>query len=127
MMKKKLIFLLISVLLAAQISLAEAPGKISGLVFMDYYYVANHHNENIEGKNGFWLRRVYFTYDHDLGSYFKIRFSPFDSTSPSTLLLAGFDFEVANDFNLMPNLAYVTYDDISSSDLYLKLTAYFRW
>lgn len=334
MMKKKLIFLLISVLLATQISQAEALGKISGLVFMDYYYVANHHNENIEGKNGFWLRRVYFTYDHDLGSSFKIRFRlegnsagdfksstkiepyikdlyleydrketsillglsvtpslgklvqywgyrsvektalnlqkmapardfglaikgyaagkkiyyhfmlangeglkeevnkekkvyavvgfnpvneayfeiygdyapgskglydvstiqaflaykrekfraglqyayqshsggdkdfnlqvasgfavfclrekinffarldrmfhpnpngekisyiPFDSTSPSTLLLAGFDFEVVNDFNLMPNLSYVTYDDISSSDLYLKLTAYFRW
>lgn len=39
------------------------PGKISGLVFGDIYYVGGHHDSSIEGMNGFWFRRIYLTYD----------------------------------------------------------------
>ena len=51
-----------------------AEGKISGVIFVDYYYVAKNHNEKVEGRNGFWIRRVYFTYDNLLSEKFKIRF-----------------------------------------------------
>ena len=53
----------------------EAPAfKISGLVFGDYYYVAANHRDELEGQNGFWLRRVYFTYDQTLSKAFSMRF-----------------------------------------------------
>jgi hypothetical protein len=52
----------------------EAPAfRISGLVYGDYYYVAGNHRDELEGQNGFWLRRVYFTYDHTLSKAFSLR------------------------------------------------------
>jgi hypothetical protein len=54
---------------------AEAPAfKISGLVYGDYYYVAENHRDDLEGQNGFWIRRVYFTYDHTLSKALSVRF-----------------------------------------------------
>jgi hypothetical protein len=40
------------------------PYKFSGLVFGDYYAFANDHLPAFEKQQGFWLRRIYFTYDH---------------------------------------------------------------
>ena len=65
-------------------------GKFSGYMFGDYYYMAAHHNKEIEGRNGFWFRRVYFTYDRGLSEQFSIRFrlemnSAGDFTSKSKL------------------------------------------
>jgi hypothetical protein len=64
---------LIGLLLAPAASL-KGEGKLSGLVFGDYAYVLAHHDEAIEGNNGFWLRRVYFTYDNALSDRFAMRF-----------------------------------------------------
>lgn len=73
--RKKLTFWLVITFIFTSLALqAKAQGKISGLAYIDYYYIGDHHNENIKGKNGFWLRRVYFTYDHKLSSSFKVRF-----------------------------------------------------
>jgi hypothetical protein len=47
--------------------------KISGLVYGDYYYVAANHRDELVDRNGFWLRRVYFTYDHTLTQAFSLR------------------------------------------------------
>jgi hypothetical protein len=47
--------------------------KISGLVYGDYYYVAANHRDALVDQNGFWLRRVYFTYDHTLTQAFSLR------------------------------------------------------
>jgi hypothetical protein len=47
--------------------------KISGLVYGDYYYVAANHRDELVDQNGFWLRRVYFTYDHTLTQAFSLR------------------------------------------------------
>jgi hypothetical protein len=53
---------------------AEAPAfKISGLVYGDYYDVARNHRDDLEGHNGFWIRRLYFTYDHTLSKTFSLR------------------------------------------------------
>lgn len=38
--------------------------KVGVQAFGDYYYLAGSHDEEIEGKNGFWLRRIYLTFDH---------------------------------------------------------------
>jgi len=50
-----------------------APFKISGLVYGDYYYVAGNHRDELESQNGFWIRRLYFTYDHTLSKAFSLR------------------------------------------------------
>ncbi len=49
-------------------------GKLSGLLIGDYYHVLGHHEEMIQGNNGFWLRRVYFTYDNKLNEKLAARF-----------------------------------------------------
>ncbi|HOW43657.1 MAG TPA: hypothetical protein PK919_00660 [Candidatus Aminicenantes bacterium] len=66
-------------------------GKFSGLVFGDYYYVLGHHDAAVEKANGFWLRRVYFTYDNALNDRFAMRFrlemnSPGDFKTSATLV-----------------------------------------
>lgn len=49
-------------------------GSFSGYMFGDIYFVQKHHNEEIEGQNGFWFRRIYFTYDYKFSEKFFTRF-----------------------------------------------------
>jgi len=65
-------------------------GKLTGYMFGDYYYVAKNHNSDLEEKNGFWFRRIYFTYDNKLSDEWSVRFrmemgSPGDFTTSSKL------------------------------------------
>ncbi|MDZ7692851.1 MAG: porin [Balneolaceae bacterium] len=48
--------------------------SISGLVYSDYYWMADHYDENVKGEHGFWFRRVYFTYDRQISDAFSARF-----------------------------------------------------
>jgi len=50
------------------------PEKISGYMFGDYYWVAASHDTSLENQNGFWFRRIYFTYDKGLSEEFSTRF-----------------------------------------------------
>ena len=53
---------------------AKAPAfKIGGLMFGDYYDVAQNHRDGLEGQNGFWMRRLYLTYDHALAKSLSLR------------------------------------------------------
>jgi hypothetical protein len=58
---------------AAEPAKAEPNWKISGLLFGDYYWLAADHRESLENQNGFWLRRVYLTYDHTFSQAFSTR------------------------------------------------------
>lgn len=49
-------------------------GSISGLVYSDYYWMADHYDEDVKGEHGFWIRRVYFTYDRPINDAFSARF-----------------------------------------------------
>ncbi len=65
-------------------------GKLSGYMFGDYYYVAKNHDPEVEDKNGFWFRRIYFTYDNKLSEEWSVRFrmemnSPGDFTTSTSL------------------------------------------
>jgi hypothetical protein len=57
-------------------------GKISGYFLGDYYYVVKSHIAELEDRNGFQFRRVYFTYDKGLSEAFKARFR-LEMNSPS--------------------------------------------
>lgn len=58
---------------AAQPAAAPPPYHFSGLVFGDYYGFAQHHLPEWQGQEGFWFRRIYFTYDHLLSPRITMR------------------------------------------------------
>ncbi|REL24543.1 hypothetical protein DYD21_18315 [Rhodohalobacter sp. SW132] len=49
-------------------------GSLSGLLYSDFYWIVNNHNEDLEGENGFWARRVYLTYDNNFSQHVSARF-----------------------------------------------------
>lgn len=57
----------------AQVNVGES-GTITGTVFGDFYWIPLNHNADLEGNNGFWFRRVRFTYDRELSDSFSSRF-----------------------------------------------------
>ena len=48
--------------------------EISGLLFGDAYAVVTHHDPDIDGQWGFWLRRGYLTFDFALARAWSARF-----------------------------------------------------
>jgi hypothetical protein len=60
------------ILLSTQFSFAD---DIRGYAIPEYYMVASHHDgeDGIEGQHGFWLRRIYFGYNADLGKGWSAR------------------------------------------------------
>lgn len=62
---------------------AEYPsGTFSGLMFGDYYWYFDYHQDQIgnadptsvEGQSGFWFRRIYLTYDYAYSEKLRMRF-----------------------------------------------------
>jgi hypothetical protein len=57
-------------------------GRFSGLMFGDYYWYDKWHQDqvsdtnknNVQGQQGFWFRRIYFTYDLQFSEKFTTRF-----------------------------------------------------
>lgn len=68
---KRIIFFVF--LWAISLKSLEFKSKISGYIFGDYYYVVANHEPDYEGQNGFWFRRIYFTYDHAISDEFSAR------------------------------------------------------
>ncbi|MFQ5930155.1 MAG: porin [Acidobacteriota bacterium] len=44
----------------------DHPMKFSGYLFGDYYWVGANHDNSLEDQNGFWIRRIYLTFDKPL-------------------------------------------------------------
>lgn len=70
---KKLALLSVIALLCAGTTTAQDKGELSALLFGDYFWMASNHDEDLEGKNGFWIRRIYLTYDRGLSDSFSAR------------------------------------------------------
>lgn len=47
--------------------------KYSGLVFGDYYHFTSAEDSTIENQNGFWIRRIYTTFDSKISEEFSAR------------------------------------------------------
>jgi len=58
--------------LFAQVQVGES-GTLSGRTYFDYYWMAQNHDNDIEGKNGFWFRRIYLTYEREFSDSFSSR------------------------------------------------------
>lgn len=65
--------LLLLLILAADLFAQEKPVAISGYVFGDFYSVVTHHDPEVEGMNGVWLRRAYLTFDRALSDELSAR------------------------------------------------------
>jgi hypothetical protein len=53
---------------------APSPDKFSGVMFGDYYYFKNDNVAAFNTQQGFWFRRIYFTYDHAFSPAISTRF-----------------------------------------------------
>jgi hypothetical protein len=67
-------------------------GELKGYMIGEYYYIANHHTGNfkenddgIQGRHGFWFRRIYLTYNNKLSDTVKMRLR-MEMASTSNLL-----------------------------------------
>jgi hypothetical protein len=81
--------------------IGQDSGTFSGSVFGDYYNVSDHHDSAIDGKNGFWFRRIYLTYDRKLADKFQARVR-FEAASPG-------DFTSSNKLDTILKDVYVRY------------------
>ncbi len=91
MKRKNIILALVLCLLLTSAVRLKAEGKFSGLMFGDYYYALKNHDAAVKNNNGFWLRRIYFTYDNTLTDKIAMRFrlemnSPGDFKTSTTLI-----------------------------------------
>lgn len=57
----------------------------------------------------------------------KVSYSPFDNTSPFYWVLAGIDIKIVKGINLIPNITFVSYDDLDTNDFYGRFTFYWKW
>jgi hypothetical protein len=68
MLKKSILVLMTAlvIMLFSQIGFGD---DIKGYLIPEYYYAGSHHDgdDGIEGQNGFWIRRIYFGYNTNLG------------------------------------------------------------
>ena len=92
---------LLTALLMGSSEAQQGSGKLSGYVFGDYYLVSQHHDPSIKGMNGFWFRRIYFTYDQKTTDQTAIRFR-LEMNSPG-------DFKTADTLKPYIKDAYVQY------------------
>lgn len=63
-------------------SISSAQTKISSLVFGDYYFVTSNHKVDLENLNGFQIRRVYLTFDHQFEEKSLLARVRFEANSP---------------------------------------------
>jgi len=77
--------------------------RIGGLLFGDAYAVAAHHDPEIDGQYGFWLRRGYLTFDADIATKWSARFR-LEVNSPG-------DFESSSKMTPFVKDAYVAWKD----------------
>jgi hypothetical protein len=80
----------------------ELPAAISAYAFGDYYFVLKQHDATLEDQNGFWLRRIYITYESDISDKLKAR-ARLELNSPGNFTTSA--------ANLTPYLkdAYISY------------------
>lgn len=93
--------LLLAVATASGHAGGDTPVEISGYLFGDLYVVASHHNEELEGENGAWFRRIYLTFDHQAGDRVSARVR-FEGNSPG-------DFETSSEIEPSVKDAYLKY------------------
>jgi hypothetical protein len=112
--------LLLGMLMLSSMALADdqPKDKFSGYMFSDFYYVADNHNENIKDQNGFWFRRIYFTYDYKYSNALSTRLR-FEMNSPG-------DFSTSSKLEPAVKDAYLKWKK-SGTEFYLGISSTPTW
>lgn len=90
--------------IAAQAVLAQAQpeaGKVSGVIYADFYSVSGHHDATVKGKDGFWVRRINLTYDKKFDEKLSARLN-FEAKDPG-------DFSTSSNMEPFVKDAWVRY------------------
>ena len=103
-----IVFLIFSIII--QFDKSYAQFEFSGYMFGDYYYVVKNHKEDLEGRNGFWYRRIYLTADRDLDDEFSVRLR-MEFNSPG-------DFESKDKMSPIAKDAYISWKRNSHSIIF---------
>lgn len=72
-MKKVSYIILVAVVLIILPNTVQAQGSIKGYMVGEYYSVLDHNNKDLKGMNGFWFRRIYFTFNNNLTDNISMR------------------------------------------------------
>jgi len=72
-MAKKMTMFFIAICLLASFSVMGHADDIKGYMIPEYYVAGSNHSDAIDGQHGFWLRRIYFGYNTDLGNGWSAR------------------------------------------------------
>ena len=73
-MKKTILLLIAASMLIVNSLSAQTTSKFKGVVFSDYSYNLENHDEAAEDLNAFSIRRVYLTFESSLAKNIKMRF-----------------------------------------------------
>jgi len=73
MTKRIKLLMMVMVLLAGTAASSYVNAAVSAYMFGDYYYVSRSNAASQEKLHGFWLRRIYLTYDADISDKIKAR------------------------------------------------------
>lgn len=89
-MRRTASLFLLAALATPTIHAEEPKGKLSFTLYSDFYSVMRHNVGEIDGKSGFWIRRIYLTYDHKVDDKLSAQFrleakDPGDFTTSSNL------------------------------------------
>lgn len=82
---RSLIFLLALASIPATLHAQTPSTRVSAHALGDYYWVGQHHNDSLEGRNGFWFRRVFLTLDQTLSESLTARLR-FEANGPGDFI-----------------------------------------
>lgn len=101
---KRFAFLLAASAFLSTIATAEdSKGKFSFTLYGDFYSVLKHNVSEIDGKAGFWIRRIYLTYDHKVDEKLSAQFR-LEAKDPG-------DFETSSSLEPFVKDAWLRYTD----------------
>ncbi len=93
--------------------------KIGGLMFGDAYWLQSSSDLSLEDANGFWIRRMYLTFDEKLSGNFSARLR-FEGNSPK-------DFKTASNITTFVKDAYVRWTHTPTHEYYFGLSPTPTW
>ncbi|MGQ9619313.1 MAG: hypothetical protein ACUVUG_10185 [Candidatus Aminicenantia bacterium] len=99
-------------------SFANGDGKFSGHMFGDFFYNISNNNSYLKHQNGFWFRRIYFTYDYKISEKWSTRLR-FEITSPG-------DFQTSDSMKPYVKDAYLAYTK-ESHNVFIGLSPTPTW
>jgi len=116
---KRIALVILLLLLCLTVSAEDKPVTISGYLFGDYYYVSSNHDPALEGKNGFWVRRAYITFDRALSDELSARLR-FEMNSPG-------DFKTNATLEPFVKDAYIKWKQSAKMDLLIGISPTPTW